>query len=54
MIYIIIEILDNLKYFNNCAEGSSYICYDEDDNEIDCDNVDEISYIGCEDYDDTI
>ncbi len=45
---------NNLKYFNNCAEGSSYICYDADNNVIECDNVDEISYIECNEYDDTI
>ena len=42
---------NGLHYLDNCTLGSSYICYDADDNTIDCENVDEVSYIECEEYD---
>ena len=42
---------NGLHYLDNCEVGSSYICYDADDNTIDCENVDEVSYIECNEYD---
>ena len=44
------EWLLNLQ---NCAERSNYSCYDENDNEVDCDSEDAI-YLDCPYYDETL